>query len=264
MREKRILVILKTPPPYGGGEVRSRWLRDYVVDKKEFLIEEIQSFRRTRSNQGSFSAWKLWEFLLIWVRLLILLIRYRPKVVYKSTAHGFIPFFRDSILFWSAKLFGAKFAGELAGERFHFLYGNRISRWYGKLVLTRFAGIRVLGEEIARELSRVGIKNTVIIDWGVHVPNGVYSYISEPPDGVIKMLFVGVHSHDKGFDVLLRACGRLRSRNVKFEQHTIGEWHSEEFCQEMLQFMESADLADVCHYHGLCTGKGKWSIFAKS
>ena len=262
-RKEQILLVLKTPPPYGGGEVYSGWLRDYVADNKHFLIEEIRSSRRTRANEGSFALWKMWEFLSVWLRLLILLIRFRPKVVYKSTPYAFIPFFRDSIFFWSAKLFGSKFAGDLAVEKFRFLYGNRISRWYGKLVLTRFAGIRVLGKEIAGELSRVGIKNTVIIDWGVDVPNGIHPYISEPPSGVIKMLFVGLHSHDKGFDVLVRACGRLRSRHIKFELHTIGEWYSEEFRQEMLAFINSLNLANVVYFHGLQHAEEKWSIYSQ-
>jgi len=261
-RKRRIVLILKIPPPCGGGEVRSAWLRDYVRDKEEFVIEEIRSSKRTRANQGSFSAWKLWEFLLIWLRLLILLIRYRPKVVYQSTAHGFIPFFRDSILFWSAKLFCAKFAGELAGEKFRFLYGNRISRWYSKLVLTRYAGIRVLDKEIASELSRFGIKNTVIMDNGVEAPNGI-SYVAEPSDGVLRILFVGLHSKDKGFDVLLCACRHLRRNRVRFELHTLGQWGSEEFRQEMLRFIKSANLANVIYFHGLQHAEEKWSIYSR-
>ena len=126
-RKAQIVLILRTPPPYGGGEVRSAWLKAYVKDKEDFIIEEMRSSKRTRANQGCFSVWKLWEFLLIWLRLLIILIRNRPKVVYKSIGHGFVPFFRDSILFWSARVFGAKCAGELAGERFNFLYGNRVA-----------------------------------------------------------------------------------------------------------------------------------------
>ena len=257
-----ILLMLKTPPPFGGGEVCSGWLRDYVAEKKGFIVEEIRSLRRTRSSQGSFAFWKLWEFLSMWLRLLILLIRYRPKVVYKSTAHGFVPFLRDSIFFWTARLFGAKFAGELAGEKFRFLYGNRISRWYGKLVLTRFSGIRVLGKEIASELSMLGVRNTVIMDNGVDVPNGI-SYLVEPSDGVIRILFVGLHSKAKGFDVLLRACGHLKCNRVRFELHTIGEWHSEEFRQEMLQFIETAHLADVFIFHGLQHAEEKWSIYSQ-
>lgn len=261
-KKNKVLLLLKTPPPYGGGEVRSGWLRDYVADKESFIVKEIRSSKRTRANQGSFSVWKLWEFLLIWFRLLILLIQYRPKVVYKSTAHGFVPFFRDSILFWSAKLFGTKFAGELAGEKFHFLYGNRISRWYGKLVLRRFTGIRVLGKEIADELSRLGVKNTVIMDNGADVPNGI-SYLVEPSDGVIRILFVGLHSKDKGFDVLLRACRHLRRNRVRFELHTLGQWRSEEFRQEMLRFMNSVDLANVIYFHGLQHAEEKWAAYSQ-
>ena len=256
------MLILKTPPPYGGGEVRSGWLRDYVADKEDFIIVQIRSSKRTRANQGSFCVWKLWEFLLIWLRLLSILIRNRPKVVYKSTAHGFIPFLRDSILFWSATLFGARFVGELAGEKFRFLYGNGISRWYGKLVLRRFEGIRVLGTEIANELSRFGIKNTIIMDNGVEVPNGI-SYVAEPSDGVLRILFVVLHSKDKGFDVLLRACCRLRSNGIRLELHTLGQWHSGEFRREMLRFIETEDLADVLNFHGLRQGEEKWAVYSQ-
>lgn len=262
MREKRILLILKTPPPYGGGEVRSAWLRDYVADKKEFIVEEINSSMRTRSNQGSFAFWKLLEFMSTWIRVILSLIKYKPKVFYKSISLRFIAFFRDSILFFTAKLFGAKLTGELAGEKFHFLYGNVILRWYGKFVLKRFMEIRVLGEGIAAELSRFGINNTIIMDNGVEVPNGV-SYVAQPSDSILKILFVGLHSKDKGFDVLLRACQYLRNNRIRFALHTIGEWDSEEFRQKILQFNSTADLADVFNFHGLRYGEEKWSVYSQ-
>jgi len=258
-----IVLILKTPPPYGGGQILAGWLRDHVKDRQGFLIEEVHNSNRTRANQGSFAVWKLWEFLSIWFRLLILLIKHRPKIVYNLTPHQvFIPFLRDSILFWSARAFRANFAGELAGEKFGLLYRNRIFRWYAKLVLTRYAGIRVLGKEIASELSRLGVKNTVIMDNGVKAPN-VISYVAEPSDSVLRILFVGLHSKDKGFDVLLSACRHLRRNRVRFELHTIGQWHSEEFRQEMLRIINSANLANVVYFHGLQHAEEKWSIYSQ-
>lgn len=241
--------------------MREGWLRDYVRGREHFIVEEVRSHRRTRANFGAFSIWKLWEFLSLWFRLITLLIRFRPKVIYASTAHAFIPFFRDSFLFWSSWLFGAKFAGQLAGEKFRFLYGNKISRWYGKFILTRFLEIRVLGKGIADELSRLGVKNTIVMDNGVVVPTSI-SYLAEPCDGVVKILFVGLHSKDKGFDVLLRACCHLRRNKIRFELHTLGEWRSEQFKQEMSAFIDTANLTNAICCHGLKHIEEKWSIYS--
>ena len=60
--------MLKTPPPYGGGELRAAALRDYVVGKKDFIVWDLSSEKRNKSTQGKFEIWKIKEFILQWCR----------------------------------------------------------------------------------------------------------------------------------------------------------------------------------------------------
>ena len=243
VNNRRILLLLKTPPPFGGGEVLSAYLEKYVRELSDFLVIPIRSKKRTRINQGSFRLWKIGEFISSWWLLLMAVIKYRPRLIFMLFGHSFPPFFRDSVYFWTARLFRAKFCTDLAGERFSILYKNKLSRWYGLFVLSRLKCIRVLGENISNELKGFGITDVVIMDNGVSVPAIVPSK-RQTDDHTVKFLFVGAHSAEKGLDVLLCACERLRNHRIRFELHTIGQWASDDYRKRVMKFCRKADLTD--------------------
>jgi len=61
----KILMLLKTPPPFGGGEIMHQYLLDYYSTNSNVIIQEITSTRRNKSNQGIFKVWKLFEYISI-------------------------------------------------------------------------------------------------------------------------------------------------------------------------------------------------------
>lgn len=258
---KRILLILKTPPPYGGGEVRAAWLRDYVNCHKQFRVLEFNSAKQTRASQGYFAFKKLVEGFLLWLRLVWRLIIFRPNLVYKNFAHGGFPFLRDSFYVLTCRLFGARFACELAGERFHFLDGNIFARWYTKRILKSMQSIRVLGISIKEKLNSEGITNCFVMDNGAEVPgNRKPRKIAEGEK--VKFLFVGLHSPDKGFDSLVKAVAGLDTKGCDFELHAIGQWYNSEFREEIGDIInKSLALDNKVFLHGLQSGQDKWDIF---
>jgi len=123
-KKPSILLLLKTPPPYGGGEIRGASLRDYVIDKPDFFVMELSSAQRDKSSQLKFEFWKIGEFLSRCYRFVQILRHVRPTLAFISLPKTFVAFFRDSLFILIGTLFGVRFAVELAGQMFYFLEGN--------------------------------------------------------------------------------------------------------------------------------------------
>lgn len=260
--KNKILLFLRTPPPYGGGEIRAAALRDFILHDKRFFIHEIQSNRRQKSNQGNFSFWKLVEFIDIWFHSICYFYR-KPSVFFLSLPKSFLHFFRDSLLIWTALLFSVPVTGELAGATFYFLGKGRLQTWYGRIVIKRLACLRVLGQSIAKDLKHYGIVNTIICDNGVDCETEYYA-TKNMRCNILKLLFVGTHSHQKGFDLLVDAAAELKKRKLNFHVHCLGEWSSGSFRQNIHAKLKKEELLQTFYFHGHKQNDDKWSIFKNS
>lgn len=261
--KRNILLVLKTPPPYGGGEIRAAALRNHVANMNEFIVLEFGSPMRDKASQGMFAIWKLTEFLKNWFMFARMLRKKKPRLVFYPLSKSFPHFLRDSVFLWTAWLFRIPCAGELAGATFYFLKKGRLRAWYGRIVLSRLVCLRLLGKSIAAELKKSGITNTIVTDNGIET--GVLDQsFSEPDDGCFHLLFAGTHSREKGFDVLVYACRDLMQQGLNFKMHTMGQWVSNEFKDEMISEIHSAKLKDNFVFHGLIHDTDKWNLFSNS
>lgn len=261
--KRKIFLVLKTPPPYGGGEVRALALRDYVMNISDFIVLELNSEKRDKSSQAKFELWKISEFISHWLRFKRNLVIHRPALIFLSLPKSFLPFVRDSLFVWTASLFRIPSVGELAGMTFYFLHDNKLGCLYGKLVLSRMTCIRVLGKGVSNALMHYGIKNTIVSDNGVSVDPGL-KYYSRSKDGIVRLLFVGTHSPQKGFDVLLIAVSDLIKKGYKIELHAIGQWISNSFQNKMNALIDYYGIKDKIVFHGLKMGQEKWHIYSES
>lgn len=256
-------MLLKTPPPYGGGELRSAALCAYLSGNSDFIVQEISSSRRDKTNQGVFAFWKISEFIVNWWHFLCLMRRHRPRLIFCPLPKDIIGFLRDSVFFWTARLHKVPIAGELAGVGFNFLESGSLQAWYGRLVLSRLICLRVLGKTIAQRLAGLGIKNTIVTDNGIEC-QAEHKYCAVPEDGVVRLIFIGTHSPQKGFDQLVEASVILARKGLSFEIHSMGEWISDEFRERMYNILCDNGLANRFVFHGLVHGRKKWSIFTGS
>ncbi|MFC1462230.1 glycosyltransferase family 4 protein [Verrucomicrobiota bacterium] len=258
-----ILLLLRTPPPYGGGEIRSASLSEYVSDLPDFVVHEVCSSKRDKSNQGRFALWKLSAFAKDWWTMVRLIVKHRPSLVFHSTPQGFPHFLRDSLLTFTARLLGVGVVSELASDVCPFFGASRFATWYGRLVVRRMLCLRVLGEGIARRLAQYGITNTIVTDNGVGVPDidAVRSTLKGRP---MRFAFIGTHSPEKGFDVLVDACATLCGTDARFQVHCVGEWCSPSFRESMAARMKERGIDDMFTLHGPVRGAEKWRPLAES
>jgi glycosyltransferase involved in cell wall biosynthesis len=263
-RKKNILLILKTPPPYGGGEIRALALHDYVKSKKSYHVMRISSVRRNKASQKKFEHWKLLELLKHIFQFLVLLIRLRPKMLFLSLPKSFFAFGRDSLFIWIAVLFRIAVFTEVAGQSLYFLEGNkRIRKWYGRLVLKRIECMRLLSTSIKDKFAMYGVRNTVVSDNGVYVPEK-HKYRIESEDGFVNILFVGTLSPEKGFDLLVKSIYHLSEKQHPVRLHSIGEWISDEFRKSIQDYINRNCLSSRVSVHGNQFEGKKWNIYQQS
>lgn len=260
---RKTLLLLRTPPPFGGGELQQKELGRHYRARQEYRVIEVSSKKRDKSNQSRFALWKLGEFLRVWALLLWLSVSERPNLFVMSISKGFPHFFRDSLFIWTASLFCIPVALELHGIDFYFLKGGGFRAWYGRFVLSRVRCIRTLGPSIARRLTEHGITNAIVLANGVET--GAVSRVSvEARNGQIHLLFVGTLSRDKGFGVLMEASEILAETTSAFQIHCMGQWASTAYEEEARNHISVANMSKHYVFHGVKTGSSKWKVFSNS
>ena len=112
----KCLLILKLPPPFGGGELMHQIIFDQLKNNKEYHFIIIRNEKRNKSNQNKFGLWKIKESFILYYKLLIQLIHVQPDIVLFSAGKDLIPFLRDCYIILLSKIFGAKIIAEI-GEK---------------------------------------------------------------------------------------------------------------------------------------------------
>lgn len=259
----QILLILKTPPPFGGGEIRALALKKYLGTNTNYRILEISSKKLNKATQGRFALWKFTKFIKDFSYYSKILFLDRPKLVFMSLPKSFFPFLRDSCFIWMAILFKIPCVAELAGMSFYFLHGSKVRKLYGVLVLKKLKSLRVLGFDIAQEFNKIGVEQTYVSDNGVLIEKSL-SYHVLGEDGYINILFVGTHSLEKGFLILLKAIETLKQKGYCFRLFTIGEWRSQDFREKAIKYIDDNSLDKYCFLNGAIFDKKKWDFYSKS
>jgi glycosyltransferase involved in cell wall biosynthesis len=257
--DSRVLLILRTPPPYGGGEV--------IGEELERLFSgtfPILAFRRTahgKTRQGRLSTGNVLFGLRYVARSVLELVRRRPAVVYVDVPKDAFSFLRACGILVAALALRIRIVGDLAGGDFQFLGGRSPVAWLGRGVLGRMYAIRVLGATVAETLNRHGLTNAVVVSNGISEPAG--AGVARPLDlATVRLLYVGAVSESKGMLILLEAMRLLvREGGMPVVLDVAGEWSSREFEERVRAAVAADGLQDRIHFHGLVVGVQKWDLF---
>ena len=173
VRDEDVLLIVRVPPPYGGGEAVGALLERLFTGRFGIL-----AFRRPshqKASQGRLSAGNLLFGLRYAGRSTIRIAKDRPRVVYLDIPKDTTAFLRSSVVVLVARSLRVRVVGDLAGADFVFLRGSWLVRRYGRWVLGSIDAIRVLGESVVATLRAHGLENTVVISNGIEEPRSARS-----------------------------------------------------------------------------------------
>lgn len=263
MKKYNFLIILKTPPPFGGGEIRASYLKKYLTPKKEYLIFSYSRKDSNKSTQGKISPRNLyWGFYQI-IKIISYITKTRPKIIFTSIPKNLSAFLRTGIVIIVAKSMGVKIIGELAGANFQFLENGRFKKKIGLFFLKRVDLLRVLGKSVKKDLESHGITNTIVLDNGVYVPDEIKISKEDIYSVNLNLLYIGALNYSKGIKNLIKAIHICKDHNLDVHLHVLGEWSNFNHKRKMENYIQYNNLNDYITFHGLLTDNRKWEIIQK-
>lgn len=262
-KSEKILLVLRLPPPYGGGEILSEYLFKKVIDKENFIVISTSRKNSNKLTQGKFSVSNIFSGIKLLSKVAYYLIRFKPNLVYISIPKQFKPFLKTAFIIIIASSLKIKVYGELAGDNFLFLRKDNYEKKIGLFFLKKITELRVLGASVKNNLAQYQLCKLVVIDNGIYVPPDIR--ISETlSSSPLNLLFVGALNFSKGIKNLIESLNLLKKEQVEIHLNIMGEWSNKTQEKEILGYIESNSLNNLITFNGLVTDNKKWEIYKKS
>lgn len=262
----KILLVLHTPPPFGGGEIQAQNINDYFREKDNCYIYDYS--RKNHSRADWKKKFNIRAFIagIIWIiKVSYLLFRHRPAKVYFTLPKSFGGFMRNACVIPVARTTGTKILGELPGTSFLFLDQHKsFTCKVGLFFLRQIDEIRFLSPGISELHSGYKFKKHVIIENGISATEITQinkAVFSQP---VLNLLYVGSIESSKGVFNILYALKICNSKKCKLHFNFVGYWPDKKEEIKARHYIEVNGLGEMIEFHGILTGGGKWDIFNRS
>lgn len=253
----RILLLLRVPPPFGGGELRAQWLADRVKDWPDFYVHVWRTSTGSRARQGRLAPLTIWHAVRRLLSSWAALMRHKPAVVFLSLPKSFVTFLWAAAVIVPASLAGVRVCTDLAGMRFEF---DGWRRKAAQRVLRRVYSIRFLAHSICRAHAAWGFRNPVVIYNGIEAPAPIPRSEAFARKKPLRMLYLGLLDESKGVGVLVETAILARRAGMSAAWVLAGEWSSRAFERRMRAQLRAGGAEDAVQFPGLVTGSAKWEL----
>jgi glycosyltransferase involved in cell wall biosynthesis len=257
-----LLIIGPTPPPYHGVAMAIQTLLDSRLSES-FNVHHLELADRRGISHVNTPDWHdVILFCRQWVRLIWLLIRRRPTIVYFVLSQSTIGVLRDSFFVWPARLFGAKVLAHLHGAALHDWYVSRgfSMRLYTRLLMRTVTRAIVLGESLREQFQGLVAPERIAV-----VPNGI-------PDCGIgsiglprlrrrwQVLYLNTLNKMKGAMVLLEAIAQVCQQRTDVEFIFAGPWSHDEHRKEAEAYIAQLAIGSSITCTGQVSGTQKTAL----
>jgi glycosyltransferase involved in cell wall biosynthesis len=257
-----VLVIGPTPPPLQGMSVFTGMLvRPGGLDRGCDVVHLETADRRSMENMGRLDVRNVWLALVHAARLLVLIARRRPDIVYVGIAQNRLAYLRDVVFMVLARVTGRRIVTHLHGSAFRDFHdaSGPLMRWVIRRSLGWSRWVVVLSERL-RDLfqglvppERIRVAAAGVVD---PFPGG------PPPGGggggVTTVGYLGLLYEPKGFLVLLEAAAILhRAEPGRYRFRFAGDWFSDAERAAARALLADGGLSDVVELLGAVTGDEK-------
>jgi glycosyltransferase involved in cell wall biosynthesis len=262
IEKPKLLIIGPTPPPYHGVAVAIQALLRSPLSEN-FDVSHLElGDRRGIQHVNKPDLHDVLLFINQWCRLLGLLIRHRPCMVYLVISQTTIGFLRDSFLLWPAYFLGSRVIIHLHGGNLRewFLGRNWFLQAYVRCLLCRVHRVIVLGVSLQElfqglvEKSKISVVSNGI-EWRTakskSEPNSIPRY---------RILHLSTLSHLKGALVLLSAVPLVIRHRQDVEFIFAGPWSHFEDQQEAEAFIARENLSKYVTFTGQVEGETKYAL----
>jgi glycosyltransferase involved in cell wall biosynthesis len=260
---KKILLILHTPPPYGGGEIQAQNIKNYFSGWENYYIYDYS--RKSHSRSGWNSLFDIRAFFAgIWwvIKVIYLLSNLKPDKIYFTLPKSFMAFMRNAMVIPVAKVLRTRILGELPGTSFLFLdKGKGVRYTTGLFFLRKIDEIRFLSPGISGLHNKYNLRKHVIIENGIQTSDNFIVEANVFKSPVLKLLYIGSIERSKGIFNSLQALKICTDEGISLHFHLVGYWTNPDEEKEALNFIHQNRLEKVITFHGILMGSSKWEIF---
>ena len=261
VNKTKLLIIGPTPPPYHGVAVAIQTLLQSPLSEKYDVVHLELADRRGIQHVNKPDFHDVLLFINQWCRLLWLLIRHRPRIVYLVLSQTTIGFIRDSFIIWPAYFGRSRIILHLHGGylREWFLGRSRVMQSYVSATLCRIHHVIVLGESLKELFNGLVEKSRISV-----VSNGIEWRTTKSKDRRNRQRYCILHlstlSRLKGALVFLQAVPIVLRHRQDVEFIFAGCWSHSEDQQEAEAFIATEHISDYVTFTGQVAGETKYTL----
>jgi glycosyltransferase involved in cell wall biosynthesis len=264
IKKRKILIVGQTPPPYGGQAVM---IEQILLKKYEALtlFHVRLNFSKEMDEIGKFRIGKIFHLLEVIVKILIMRVRHNVRVLYyPPPGPNRIPVYRDLIILSLVRPWFNKVIFHFHASGLSELYPqvNPLLKFFFRLAYYAADGGIKLSQLSADDPAALRIKKQFLIPYGI--PDESQTMKRSTDAGVVRILFVGVNSEQKGVLILVNAAAILKNKGLQFSISFVGKFESEIFQKKIEAFVRENNLSSHITFHGVKVGKEKFQHYVDS
>lgn len=262
-----VLIIGPTPPPLQGMSVFTGMLvRPGGMDRAVRVVHLETADRRSMENMGRLDVRNVWLALVHAARLLALIVRYRPAVVYIEISQNRLGYLRDVMFMAIARVTGRGMVAHLHGSAFRGFHdaSGPVMRWVIRRSLGWARQVVVLSDRLRGIFEglvapeRIGVAAAGVADPFPDGPPPVRSGA-----GAVTVGYLGLFYEPKGFLAVLEAAAELHaSAPGRYRFRLAGDWFSGAERDAAAALIAAGGLGEVVELLEPVVGDGKREFLA--
>jgi len=231
-----VLFLGKLPPPYIGPAIAARVILSSRLNDHYRLIHLDMSDHRDTHTLGRWDLTNIFLALKQYFRLVCLILRHKPDLVYIPAGQTSVGYLRDAGFILLSKLLGRRVICHLRG-------GNFLP-WYRSApplvrAVVRFTHAKVDGQIVLADNLRP-LFNWILPEERIFtVPNGLNRDrpLRETRSGPLRLLYLSNYIRSKGVMEVLEAIRQLHSEGEAVECTLAGGWNEPDTEKEIRAFL---------------------------
>jgi len=261
---KKKLLVIHTPPPYGGGEVQAQNLKEYFINDPKFIIYDYSRKNHNRTSWSKIGLNAIFHGAIWIIKVSYLIIKFNPSKLYFTLPKSYFAFMRNMAVLPLAHLFKTKVYGELSGTSFLFLKeSNSIRHRSGLFFLRRIDEIRFLSPSIALMHEKYQLKCPRVINNGVDIPHGIAISSDVLWQNPLPIVYIGAIESSKGIFNILKAIKICNVKGIYIHVNFIGYWTHDIEKVKAFEYINKNRINELITFHGIRIGTEKWYILSK-
>jgi glycosyltransferase involved in cell wall biosynthesis len=217
-------------------------------------------FSDSVSTAGKFAFSKVWNLFQLVGRTWKALGLKRDRCLYYPPASpNLVPIIRDLFFLILVRPFCKRLILHFhAGGVYRYAEAHPWLRPLMKLAYGRMDLGIINGESCPDDPGYFGARNRKVVPYGLDVES---DRRREHTSASFKVLYVGIHTEEKGLFTLLETARLIKEKDVDFVMRTVGVWYTEQEKMRFAELCKSYDLEDVVISVGRKTGDDLWEEY---